>query len=416
MTVFWILTGLMGAGVAALLALAILRGRRETGPAQAFDVQVYRDQLKEIDRDLARGVIAAEEADRLRTEVSRRILVADAKLTESRTEARGPGAGARVVALLMAAVVVGGGYGLYSRLGAPGYPDLPLQTRIDLAAEARDNRPRQQEAEAQLPPSPPVQDSGAYSDLVVQLRGAVAERPNDLQGQRLLARSEAALGNFRAAYMAQQSIIDIKGEDASARDYADLADMMILAAGGYVSPEAQLALEETLARDPQNGVAQYYGGLMMAQTGRPDIAFRMWDRLLKESPADAPWIPPIRQQIEEMAFRAGVSNYTLPAASRPEGPAEAPRGPTQDDIDAAQEMTPEERMDMIRGMVAGLSDRLATEGGPPEEWARLISALSVLGDADQARAIWTEAQSVFAESDTALETINAAAVNAGLVD
>ncbi len=61
-------------------------------------------------------------------------------------------------------------------------------------------------------------------------------------------------------------------------------------------------------------------------------------------------------------------------------------------------MTPEDRMDMIRSMVDGLSDRLATDGGPPEDWARLINALGVLGDTEQAAAIWTEAQSVFADT------------------
>ncbi|MCC1494916.1 c-type cytochrome biogenesis protein CcmI [Cognatishimia sp. F0-27] len=407
MTLFWIFTALMGLGVAALLALAVLRGQRDTGPSAAFDVQVYRDQLKEIDRDLTRGTIPPEEADRLRTEVSRRILAADAKARGETpgTAARAPGA--LILSAVVAAVVIGGGYLTYMQLGAPGYPDLPLNTRIEMAAEARENRPSQADAESGLPATAMPDDvPESYQELVVRLRGAVAENPNDLQGQRLLARSEAALGNFSAAWQAQQAIVRIKAAEATARDYADLADMMILAAGGYVSPEAQAALEEALARDPQNGVARYYGGLMMAQTGRPDVAFRMWDRLLAESPDDAPWIPPIRDQIEEMAFRAGVSNFTLPPLGQ--------RGPTQADIDAAGAMSAEERNDMIRGMVAGLSDRLATEGGPPDDWARLINALSVLGDTDQAQAIYREARMVFADLPDGLQTVDAAAAAANI--
>ena len=120
----------------------------------------------------------------------------------------------------------------------------------------------------------------------------------------LLARNEAALGNFKAAYEAQQAVLSIKGAEATASDYADYADMMILAAGGYVSPEAENALRGALARDASNGTARYYMGLMAAQTGRPDQAFRVWDALLKEGPSDAPWIAPIRSQIEEMAARA----------------------------------------------------------------------------------------------------------------
>ena len=407
MTLFWIVAVAMGLVVSALLALALLRGQRETGPAEAFDIQVYRDQLAEIERDLARGVIPAEEADRLRTEVSRRLLAADAKAQASVAERSGRGAGSGVLAGLVVLLVAGGGTAMYSRIGAPGYPDLPLQARIEAAEEARANRPSQADAEASIPAAPPPEVSPEYAELVTRLRETVATRPDDLQGQRLLARTEAAMGNYIAAYKAQERILGLKGDAATAADYADLADMMVLAAGGYVSPEAQIALEAALARDAQNGVARYYGGLMMAQTGRPDIAFRLWDRLLRESPADAPWVPPVRAQIEEMAFRAGVGDYTLPAASG------AP-GPTAADIEAAGDMTPEERMQMIGGMVDRLSERLATEGGPPEEWARLINALGVLGQTDRARAIWDEARGVFASMPEALQAVDAAAAAAGL--
>ncbi|SDY09709.1 c-type cytochrome biogenesis protein CcmI [Citreimonas salinaria] len=415
MTLFWGVTGAMALAVAALLALAVLRGRRDDAPAQASDLRVYRDQLAEIDRDLARGTIPADEAERLRTEVSRRILAAD---SAARTDTAGPEqprTASRAVAALTVALVVIGGFALYTRLGAPGYPDLPRQSRIAAAEDARQTRPTQAEAEAGLPATQAPDIDPAYLELVQKLRGAVAERPGDIEGLTLLARSEAALGNFVAAYEAQQAIIEAKGDAATARDYADLADMMILAAGGYVSPQAEAALDAALTRDPTNGVARYYAGLMMAQTGRPDIAFNAWDRLLRESPPDAPWLPPLRAQIKDLAWRAGVSDYTLPEpqdpAATPPGPAP---GPTAEDMESAAQMTPEQRMEMIRGMVSGLSDRLSTQGGPPEEWARLITALGVLGETDRARAIWTEAQTAFAGSQEALDTLAAAAARVGI--
>ena len=73
-----------------------------------------------------------------------------------------------------------------------------------------------------------------------------------------------------------------------------------------------------------------------------------------------------------MAFLAGVE-YELPAVGEPA------RGPTAGDVAAAGEMSEADRKEMIRGMVTQLSDRLATEGGPPAEWARLIRALGVFG-------------------------------------
>lgn len=409
---FWILTGALALVLTVLLALAVLRGRRETGPAEAFDLQVYRDQLTEVERDAASGKIPPEEAERLKVEISRRILAADAKVQGPSVASGQPKAGSYAVAGLMAALFLGGGLGLYATLGAPGYPDLPLQGRIDAAAEARANRPDQASAEARIPAAANPDVSEEYMDLLTKLRAAVADRPDDLQGHVLLARNEAALGNFRASYQAQARVIELKdkvGMEPTAKDFADLADMMILAAGGYVSPEAQQVLEKALSIDPKNEVARFYGGLMMAQTGRPDIGFRMWDELLRSSDPDAPWVQPIRQQIEEMAWRAGVQDYELPE-TRPL------RGPDAGQVAAAQDMTAEERQDMIRGMVGQLSDRLATEGGTAQEWARLISSLGVLGDTEQAAAIWAEAQGIFAEAPEDLATIRAAAQSAGVAD
>jgi cytochrome c-type biogenesis protein CcmH len=185
--------------------------------------------------------------------------------------------------------------------------------------------------------------------------------------------------------------------------------MMILAAGGYVSPEAEAELTAALQRDPQNGTATYYAGLMFAQLARPDRAFALWAPLLARSSADDPWAAPIRAQITGIAAEAGQINYTLPEAAPAPGPGAA-------EIEAAASMTPEERVAMIEGMVAQLSERLATEGGPAEDWARLVSSYGVLGEADRARAIWTEAQARFAGRPEELATIRAAAESAGVTE
>ena len=77
-------------------------------------------------------------------------------------------------------------------------------------------------------------------------------------------------------------------------------------------------------------------------------------------------------------------------------------------------MTPEAREAMIAGMVDRLMDRLATQGGTPDEWAQLISSLTIIGQGDRARAIWQEAQTRFGGQPEALGRINSAADAAGL--
>ncbi len=406
---FWIVTSAMALLAAATLALVLLRTRRDAEPAAAYDLRVYRDQLKDVDRDLERGMIGEADAARIRTEVSRRILAADAQVQAARADRSQSSPVSLVAAVLLGVVMIVGSLALYRSLGAPGYGDLGLSQRIELAKEARATRPDQSAAEARLPAQAPLEEANSdYQKLLERLRAAVAERPDDLQGQILLARNEAASGNFVAAYSAQADVLRLKGEDATYQDYADYADMLVIAAGGYVSPEAEEALREVLSRDPGNGTARYYWGLMLRQTGRPDVAFRVWSDLMRESAPDDRWMPPLLAQIEDTALRAGV-DFELPAMT------EAAPGPSAADVEAAGEMSEQDRNEMIQGMVQRLSDRLATEGGPPPDWARLIGALGVLGETDRARAIFENAQEVFAGNDEALSVIDSAARQAGLM-
>ena len=188
-------------------------------------------------------------------------------------------------------------------------------------------------------------------------------------------------------------------------DFTDLGEIMIMAAGGYVSPEAEQALVQALNRNPRDPRARYYSGLALAQTGRADVAYRMWSGLLEEGPPDAPWIPLIQSQIGQVARAAGIP-MTDPLLT----------GPSTQDIENAQDLSPGERQEMIRNMVSGLADRLATEGGSPVEWARLIRAYGVLGETGKANAIWQEAQAVFGDKPDAMNVLREAARAAEIIN
>ncbi|MQQ06844.1 c-type cytochrome biogenesis protein CcmI [Epibacterium sp. SM1979] len=409
---FWIVTALITLSISVLFFLVILRARSTGEPAAAYDLRLYRQQLKEVDRDLARGVIQESDAERIRTEVSRRILAADAALKKHSEGSAQP----RVLSIVagggVCVLMLGGAFGLYLSLGAPGYGDLGLDYRLALAAEHAANRPDQAQMEAEAVPFDLPAPDAAYVELVERLREAAASRPTDSRGQGLLALHEARLGNFTKAYQAKAKYIDLSPGVATAEDYAEQAELMVLAAGGLVSPETEEVLKQALTLDPRNGTARYYWGLMMGQNGRPDIAFGIWRDTLVAGPAGAPWIEAIRAQITDMAFRAGQE--VDPALLSVQPPSGQP-GPTQEQMQAASEMSPEEQQEMIRGMVEGLSDRLANEGGTAPEWARLISALTVLGDVERANRIYAEAQSRFADAPEQAAIIDAAARQAGLI-
>ncbi|MEQ8294363.1 MAG: c-type cytochrome biogenesis protein CcmI [Roseovarius sp.] len=406
---FWIIVSAIALSCGAILGVAVLRGRAGEEPPAAYDLRVYRDQLKEVDRDLARGVINAEDAERLRVEVSRRILAADAKLRDGGESGGQPRLAGWAMTVLAVIGLGGGAMLLYSELGAPGYTDVPLKGRIAASDAARANRQTQAEAEAQVPEAEvPSNASEEFLALMEKLRETVEQRPDDQRGLQLLVRNEAALGDLKAAYAAQRQLIEVKGDAATAAHYALLTDLMVSAAGGYISREAEEAIRAALELEPREPRARYYLGLYYMQVDRPDAAFRTWRTLLEESRPGAPWVPLIRSRIEEVAWRAGVE-YQLPEME------EAP-GPSAEDVEAAGEMSDAERGEMIRGMVTRLSERLASEGGTAEEWARLIGAHGVLGETEQARAIWQEAQQVFEGREAELEILRGAAREAGVME
>ncbi|WP_415184203.1 c-type cytochrome biogenesis protein CcmI [Phaeovulum sp.] len=404
---FGIITAALVAFVALLLGLALLRARTAEEPAAAYDLRVYRDQLKDVERDLTRGVLSAAEAERLRLEISRRVLEADRAVKAGEAGSRAPKAGTLLAAAAGVAVLASA-FGIYSRIGAAGYPDQPIAGRIALADELYKNRPSQEKAEttalAERGPLPAPE--ARITDLMEQLRKAVAERPNDIKGLELLARNEAGVGNFHDAWQAQSRVIALKGDAATDADYATLAELMIVATNGFVTPEAEAALAQAMQKNPGNGTARYYIGLMMVQNGRADRAFRIWAQLLEDGPENAPWIATIRENIEGLAWLAGEGNYTPPPP--------ALKGPDADAVASAAEMAPEDRQAMIRDMVDGLNERLTAEGGSAAEWARLIGALGVLGDRDAASAALAKAEAAYTGKPDDLAQIHAAAATAGI--
>lgn len=412
--VFWLISSLAVVAVSLVLwRSGLARAGGDDTPAAEYDLQIYRDQLDELERDVARGTLGAEEAGRARVEIQRRILAADRQVRAARTR----GAQNRTATLSLGLAIlamVAASYVTYALIGAPGARDLPLAERIAGIEAARAGRASQAEVEAAraAPLNAPPGDIAAE---VAELRQVLEARTDDTEGLAILARTEANLGNYRAARLAQGRLLGaLEAQGATppeilARAEADLAELMILAAGGYVSPEAEAALTGALARVPELGQARYSLGLMYAQQGRPDLAFPIWQRLLGDSAPGDPWLSALERDIERVAVAAGVDPALIAmAAPRPASPA-----PDMNPAAAIANLPAAERQAAIEGMVERLSERLATEGGPAQDWARLVRALTVLERADDARAIAAEARDVFADSPDARALIDRAVAPLG---
>jgi cytochrome c-type biogenesis protein CcmH len=354
----WFVLGLMTlvAAFAVLWPLSRAPSRRAAG----HEAAIYRDQLAEVDRDLANGVIGATEADAARVEVSRRLLAAT-RLDEiapplASTSLR------RAVAIVALVVLPLSSMALYLHYGSPGM--------VNVAAA----------------PSPSGPAANAPLDqLVAQVEQHLEKSPRDGRGWEVLAPVLFKLGRYDDAVRAFRNALTYNGQTAAR--HANLGEAMGAAANGVITAEAKAEFERARALDPGDAKARYFLGLAAEQDGRRDEASSAWRALLNDAPPDAPW-------------RAGVERAlaSLDGKIAPDIP--------DDDVAAARSMSDEQRATFIRGMVNRLATRLKQNGSDFDGWLRLIRAYVVLGDRDKAIAAAGDARNAFVGDPARLQALN----------
>lgn len=389
--------------LAGLVALALVRPliRREAQPAvrAEYDLTVFRDQLKEIERDAEEGLLDAEAAEAARIEVQRRLLAADEELKQAAQTENEASRGARgILPFIIAGSVPAAAAVMYLVQGSPEQPDQPFAAR-DIPAET---------ASAQT-----AQQSGEMADMNAMI-GRLAEKllsnPEDIEGWLLLGRS----------YLSMERFDEAKNAYARARDVAQgrpdvevaYAEALILTSEMKVTDEAASVLQAVHESTPFEPKARYYLGLKKAQSGDLKAALQDWADLVAISDEEAPWVPLVRQQIARAADELGIDPRTITmsadarkliasrppvlrpttpimpteppaAAAQPEAPAGQP-GPTREQMEAAQEMSAEDRAAMIQGMVQRLAERLKENPDDLAGWQRLERAYRVMGEAEKA--------------------------------
>src|SRR5271165_5395073 len=124
----WFALAMMTA--AAVFVVLWPLGRSRVAMVVGGDVAVYRDQIDEIERDRAAGLIGRAEFDAARVEVSRRLLAAADEAAVPPAAATSPWRRRFTAVAAMVALPIGA-IGLYVALGAPGLPDQPLAERTE---------------------------------------------------------------------------------------------------------------------------------------------------------------------------------------------------------------------------------------------------------------------------------------------
>jgi len=374
---FWILAALLSAAVIALFAWPLVKDRRLRGAINA-DLAVYRDQLSELDRDVARGLLPESEAASARLEIQRRLLAAAAAPAVSPaspgTASPGTGQGAAWPAFLFLLALPALAVGLYLHLGSPGLPGQPLASRTTAP-----------NGDQQL------------ANLAQLLQTKLAADPRDPKAWAVLGRIEGELGHYQDSADAYAHAIARHQANGDAPDpelQSLYGEALSAASGGQVTPKARQAFAATLALNPKEPRARFYLALSDAQAGNLDMALKQWVALEADTPADAPWRAALEDQINAAAKQLGRDPATLPgrAAQPPVASNGSPaNGPTAADMANAASMTDQQRAAFIDSMVAGLADRLKAQPNDVEGWLKLANAYDQLGRPADARAAWREA-------------------------
>ena len=390
---FWILAGMMTLIVIMILAVPLFETRKlkdESG----FALNVYRDQLAEIERDQQRGVLPAEQAKAARLEIQRRILaLADAPAQQPARRSHRRLIGALAILLPL------GGVLLYLTVGAPYLPGQPFAER-----------------QAALPAASP--------DLLA-LRQHVAAQPGDVDAWLALARLALDEQHLQESLDAFDRVIALgrKAPDI----YADYGRALILFHNGEVTDDTKAVFEKALALDAKEPTARFFLAVAKAQQGDLQGAVTDWVALERDAPKDAPWRQSLSENIDKAARQLGQDPATLPGrepghvggvsvpAANASGTANPNNstgpngaGPSEADIQQAAQMAPQDRAAFIQSMVDRLADRLKQQPDDLDGWLKLAHAYGVLNRADDARQAWGKAAALAPDKlDVQLDYANA---------
>ena len=275
-----------------------------------IELDVYRDQLDQISKDIERGILNQSEAELSRIEIKKRLLESDSKTSKKLIYGKTNSNYLLMIALSLFLLICS--VSLYSTLGFFGTADAPLNERLDLIEKFNKNRPSQAVMETRIAPDKgnksKINYDKDYLQLIQNLRETVKRNNSDITGHRLLVKYENDLNRFTEAHLIQEKLINLLGSRVTALDYTDYAQLLINAANGYVSPEAEESLKKALKLDKKYARALYLTGLLMIQSKRPDIAYKIWVELLRTGNKYDPWISEIKKSLGALELKAGLRN------------------------------------------------------------------------------------------------------------
>ncbi len=297
MTIFWSIAALM-VMVALLFVLPPLMRNRSIAAVSRDDLNtnVIREQLAELDADLATGKLDRAQYDAARSDVERELLY-DLDSADNGPLDKPERSGRWLTLLIIPAIPLCAVL-LYQLMGSAALIDRIQQAKIS----------RSQPAQQQ-----PSQRLGSIEDMVARLAARLEEQPDDLKGWVMLARSYAIMKRYSEAEAAYANALRLGGENADL--LTDYTDTMVMADGGVFNDESAALLMRALELEPDNLKALWLAGHWKNQAGDYEPALDYWQRAAAKLPADSKDAAVIRSQISELQVKLGIQPESSPTTT-----------------------------------------------------------------------------------------------------
>lgn len=357
--VFWIITALLTAIAMGFICYPLLRRNVSSRSEADSEQTLYKARLAEITKDVELGRLDEISAQAARADEARRLI----KSTEN-TQPLKVSSTNKVLVIIAALFLPLSSLPFYLSVGSP---QEALPTSV---VENADNEP-------------------SIEELVAVAEKRLATNPDDTNGWKVIAPVYMRMGRFDDAINAYENVLRVEGD--SAEFLLKLADAHIEKNQGQVNETAQQLVSRILEVDKENAAAKFYTGIIALQSNKPDETMRIWQTMLDEAKGDEEWVSIIQGRIAELKSLENTQ-VPLPALN-------------EETLEAAQDMSSEDRLEMIGQMVSNLSERLQENPDNKQGWQRLITSYMVLNRKEDAQIAFADAKKLFSDDRAFMQTL-----------
>jgi cytochrome c-type biogenesis protein CcmH len=283
MILFWLIcAALVAIALAFILPPLLQQPPAVNNDEKEANVNVYRDQISELEADLRNGLITEEQYQQDRDGIERRLLE-DMSSTEQVTNSRRKVAAGRgpVYAIALGIPILA--VAMYLRVGNP--------SALSERPEPSKQNPFSQTAPAGEMPSQNIETN------VATLAKRLEQNPGDADGWTMLARSYANMEKFSEARDAYAKASALKPDDADL--LADYAFAMAMTNGRQIQGESLALVKKSLKLDPANPKALELAGSAEFQAKNYKQAIDYWQKILDKTPANSELAQVLTQRISE---------------------------------------------------------------------------------------------------------------------